>query len=111
MIVVRHRYHYGSLTVSPNGLLYQTALVGSRIPALLRNGDWTYKEYKGAFDDVELRSLQQVKLINLIGYTFEEDGIGGWIDIPPNSFVLGAYFRGGFYLLLKDGKPQIFSLD
>ncbi|WP_281188421.1 hypothetical protein [Vibrio harveyi] len=110
MIVLRHRYHYGSLVVSEKGALNGSSIVNDQIPAILRNGEYAYKPYRGVLNDVGLINIQLVKLVNLTDYTYDPDGFNGWIRIPNKHYVVGVFLHGGYYLLLKHDRPQIHAL-
>jgi hypothetical protein len=109
MLVIRHRYHYGSIVLSEHGVLFGQSVIGNNVAVKLKNGEFAYYPYLGAANIVPIGNLKRVKIVNLTGYTFDEDGLRDWNQIASDHYAVGAWLNGGIYVLLKDGHPILFS--
>lgn len=111
MLVIRHRYHYGSIVLNESGVIFGHSVIDNKIAVLLRSGETAYFPYMGAANLVPIGNLKKVKVVNLIGYTFDPDGLFDWIQLPKNHYAVGVWMNGGVYIMLKNNHPILFSLD
>lgn len=111
MLTIRHRYHYGSVVLNENGVLFGHSVIDNKIAVLLRSGETAYHPYLGAANLVPLPNLKKVKIVNLNGYTFDRDGLFNWIQVPKHHYVVGVWMNGGVYILLKNDHPILFGMD
>ncbi|MGD8116886.1 hypothetical protein [Vibrio sp. TRT 29B02] len=107
MVSIRHRYNNGNVILNAKGLAFETsALCQDSLPAKVKDGQLLYKRFGGFFDvDCVMSYVQKVKLVNINGFTKDEDGITGWIEIPPLHYVVGVFMHDRYYVLLRNGIP------
>ncbi|ODW09005.1 hypothetical protein H058_05685 [Vibrio antiquarius] len=74
------------------------------MPALRKDGEYIYRPFKGALDNIYLLHVQKVKLVNIVAYCDDELGLFGWQDVPLDHYVVGVYRDGGYYVLTKNGQ-------
>ncbi|MEZ9527468.1 hypothetical protein AB4148_00700 [Vibrio sp. 10N.286.51.F4] len=48
----------------------------------------------------------RVKLLGIVAWSPDPDGVGGaWYDIPKDSYVVGVYQNGGYYVATQNESP------
>lgn len=104
MFTIRHRYHYGLIDINEDGVVDGHSVAGNEIPALRKDGEYIYRPFKGALDNIYLLHVQKVKLVNIVAYCDDELGLFGWQDVPLDHYVVGVYRDGGYYVLTKNGQ-------
>lgn len=108
MSSIRYRHNRNLATLIPTGLLYESKIItGDTIPALLSNGERHFAPYRGSIDERNAGGLQRVKLVKIEMWSPDASGIGTWYDIPKNSYLVGVYLRGDYYLVLRHNRPIV----
>lgn len=104
-VAVRYRHNFTTILINPHGVVSGTAITGRKIPALLKDGEYAFREFGGAMDFGA--PYQRVKLIHLLTFYRNRDGFGSEdaVFIPLDHYTLGYYFNERYYIALKDGDP------
>lgn len=102
MVSIRHKYHYGNVTINPNGVITGKALTGNNIPAQLKDGSLHYRPFAGILDD-DLGLHQPVKLVNITAIWWDDSAAGNPdIVIPERHFLLGTFYNDSYYITLRN---------
>ncbi|RXJ68706.1 hypothetical protein CS022_24070 [Veronia nyctiphanis] len=103
MPAIRFKNTLGTVNVwCPTGHLDRTSRVDP-IPALLKDGSLVYFNFGGFIERKHLRYEQRVKMINIIGFSANDNEKGPWEAVSDQK-LLGIYKERRFYLVLDKGK-------
>ncbi|EJG0999624.1 hypothetical protein C4G52_RS22200 [Vibrio parahaemolyticus] len=105
MTCIRHRYHYGSILINEHKAVAGEHVTGNTIPAKRKNGELAYEPYGGVCDYAFKGKMQKVKLVNIISFFWDDDGMTEEYAIPLNHVVLGFFMQGKYFIAIKDDKP------
>ncbi|MFD2177768.1 hypothetical protein [Veronia pacifica] len=73
------------------------------IPALLRDGSLVYYMFGGFIERRHLRYEQRVKMVNILGFSANDNEKGPWEAITDQK-LLGIFKERRYYLVLDRGK-------
>lgn len=110
MTSIRYRHNYRLITLTPSGIVGRPAVTGDCIPAMLRDGELHYAPYLGSMDAGLSINRRRVKLVGIVAWSLDVDGVGTWHDIPANGYIMGVYQNGGYYVVLENGEPFHFPI-
>ncbi|WP_264877867.1 hypothetical protein [Vibrio agarivorans] len=106
MISIRYKHNYRLITLTPSGVVGKSAVTGNSIPALLKSGERHYAPYLGSIDAGLCVNRMRVKLLGIVAWSPDPDGVGGaWYDILKDSYVVGVYQNGGYYVATQNESP------
>ncbi|CAH7100925.1 hypothetical protein VCHA34P112_80052 [Vibrio chagasii] len=71
--------------------------------------NYTYLNFGGISEPDT--NMQRVKLVNLAGFTPDDIGITGWVDIGSEYYCVGVYLHNTYKVILRDGLPVTFPLE
>ncbi len=71
--------------------------------------NYTYLNFGGISEPDT--NMQRVKLVNLAGFTPDDIGITGWVDIGSEYYCVGVYLHNTYKVILRDGLPVTFLLE
>ncbi|OEF59059.1 hypothetical protein [Enterovibrio norvegicus] len=103
MPAIRYRHNYKSIILSASSAATYEASTGQSVPALLKDGSLIYFPFGGFVERRGLTHAQFVKLVDVIGFSMNEDESGAWEDVTEKQ-VLGVFLKGKYYVVLDGGK-------
>ncbi|MFD2177910.1 hypothetical protein [Veronia pacifica] len=103
MPAIRFKSTFRTVTVwCPSHHLDRTSRV-DYIPALLKDGSLVYYMFGGFIERRQLRYEQRVKMVNIIGFSTNDDEKGPW-EAVSDQRLLGVYKDQRYFLVLDKGK-------
>ncbi|MCG9575440.1 hypothetical protein L1D14_04235 [Vibrio tubiashii] len=103
---IRYKHNNGKVLLSSEGLLHGSkAITRNTIPALLNSGEQRFLPYGGflSVDRTNTAKYQFVKLVGIDAYSYDRSGLSDWVNVPDNTYVVGCYVNGRYYLAFFDG--------
>ncbi|BCL74160.1 hypothetical protein VNTUMSATTG_60970 (plasmid) [Vibrio nigripulchritudo] len=106
MPAIRHRHNDRVTTLNGQGYVSSKGITGDRVGALLKSGEAEYYRFAGFLPyDFDTKQLQLVKVIDIIAFTLDDDGLIGWEDLKRDDYCVGCYSNGSIFLLIENDKP------
>lgn len=104
MPVVRRRYNYAAVYLSPKVMHNSKALCGNMLDVFTEVGTLIQKQLLGFMSDEELDDhITECSIQHIEALTLDDSGVSGWCECPRDSLVKGAMNDHGVYIVLKDG--------
>ncbi len=85
-------------------------MTGDCIPALLRDGELHYAPYLGSVEAGLSVNRRRVKLVGIVAWSPDVDGVSPWYDVPASGYIVGVYQNGGYYIAMANGEPMYFPI-
>ncbi|CAK2056264.1 conserved hypothetical protein [Vibrio crassostreae] len=111
MPTIRYKHNYAYVNLNGINTPDTKAMSGRSIPALRKNGEYRFMPFSGFIKHDQTQGVQLVKLINIVGFTFDDMGITGWYEIPLDNYCVGIYQHGTYKVILRDGLPVTLPLE
>ncbi|MBW8191404.1 hypothetical protein K0504_10170 [Neiella marina] len=102
---ILHGFNYLRIIIDNNGQTSSPSVTGNRVPAISANGQVRSMPVGGFIEIEDISNRECYTLQNIIGWSEDDDGIGGWHDLPKNKALQAIMHHEKLFILVSGGEP------